>query len=51
VTVIPEGKLEIREGDTAYAALFSQRRMAAVLTVLPLSTEAWISLTFALTSA
>lgn len=49
VTIIPKGKLEIKEGDTPFAFLFSQRKMAAVITVVPLSSEVWISLTLAFT--
>lgn len=46
VAIIPKRKREIEEGDTAFTFLFSQRKMAVVVTVVPLSTEVWISLTF-----
>lgn len=50
VTIIPKGKPEIKEGETPFTFLFSQRKIAAVITVVPLSNELWMSLTIACTS-
>lgn len=49
VTVIPKGKLEIKEGDAPFT-LFSQRKVVVVIAAVPLSSEVWISPPFAFTS-